>query len=120
MSRCPDTVKVEADLPGDPRLKKHVFETRSLEQDLSIFTIRSDGTIVVERQDWKGYAQTLPPEPIGDVTTMIRFGKDVLVAEGEQWTVEFEAVIVEGKLYRPIRLVKWEPSDPHLPSKEPI
>lgn len=98
-----DYLRVEASLP-DSRFQHYEFQTKDLECCLHHYTIEKDGSLSVER--FRIDKDPAPPKPV-NVTTTIFFYNYFHDDPDFTW-VEFKAIIVEGKLYKPIELVRMD------------
>lgn len=98
-----DYLRVDAPLP-DPRFQHYEFHTSNLECLLHHYTIEKDGSLSVER--FRIDKDLAPPKPV-NVTTTIFFYNYFHDDPNFTW-VEFKAIIVDGKLHEPIRLVRLD------------
>lgn len=99
-----DNLKVECPLP-DPRFQNNMFQTKDLECGLFNYRLTKDGLLVLDATLSEEFTI---PEQQTHVTERIRFYSTGDVP-GIQW-VEFEAVIVDGKL-QSIKLVILDEED---------
>ena len=99
-------MKVEVPLP-DPRFQGCTFQTKDLMNSLDVYTLRADGSLVLTRTVLGG---EMPMEAFQShvVTKMMFYAYEPL--PGIKW-VEFMAVIVDGRLHRPIEKVRLELSN---------
>jgi hypothetical protein len=105
-----DTLIVEAPLP-DPRFQKCNFQTKDLGCNLDRCTLKADGSLVLTQSLWIGEGESEEQEerPMSDFVGKVFF-YEYRPLPGIAW-VEFCAVIVDGKLHRPIEKVRLEHDD---------